>query len=176
MSLSHSLFLQWYAINSIGIMDNRNTSWWVTVLALRERSGFTIYLIPRTKMLLKAYSQSVKTVFLIKLAKKHHFLHYSLLLLRWFPITFETMNPTTKPIAMISGISMIWDIPNFQKNRRKVTTWVFWISMITKRAIKTTIIMVFVFIILHLSHYSFLFLLRWVLPAPFLLSNKIPLL
>jgi hypothetical protein len=56
----------------------------------------------------------------------------------WLPVTFATMKPATKPIAMVSGISIIWDMPTFQKKSRKVTGWIFWMSMTRNRAIRTS--------------------------------------
>jgi hypothetical protein len=64
------------------------------------------------------------------------------------------MNPTTKPIAMVSGISIIWDMPTFQKKSRKVTGWIFWISMIRNRVIKTNTTINFGLIINPLSQDS----------------------
>jgi hypothetical protein len=61
------------------------------------------------------------------------------------------MNPTTKPSAMMSGIRIIWDIPAFQKKSRNVTTWVFWISMIRNKTIKTNTAISFGLIINPLS-------------------------
>jgi len=57
--------------------------------------------------------------------------------LLWLPVAFETMNPATKPSAIASSISIIWDMPTFQKNNRNVTTSVFWINMIRNRASNT---------------------------------------
>jgi competence transcription factor ComK len=94
----------------------------------------------------------------------------SAFLLSRFPVTFETTKPTTKPIIMVSGISMIWDMPTFQKNNRNVTTWVFWISMIRNKAIKTNTPINFGLIINPLSQYSPLSLLLFSPPLPFLFS------
>jgi len=99
--------------------------------------------------------------------KESHLTDQSAFLLFRFPVTFETKNPTTKPIAMASGISMIWDMPTFQKKSRKVTTWVFWISMISNKAIKTNTMINFGLIINPLSQPSPLPLLPFSPPLPF---------
>ncbi|MFO8163096.1 MAG: hypothetical protein R6T98_01010 [Desulfatiglandales bacterium] len=64
------------------------------------------------------------------------FYFYCLIFFVLLLVAFATINPTTKPIAMVSGISIIWGIPIFQKKSRKVTGWIFWTSMIRNRTIK----------------------------------------
>jgi hypothetical protein len=53
----------------------------------------------------------------------------------------------TRPMSIAKGINMIWDMPIFQKNSRRVTTCVFWIRMIMNRAAKTSKTIIFGFII-----------------------------